>query len=82
MEDLRISVRLDKDTRRRLDEEARATGKHESEVVREALAAYFQQRPRPESCLELAQRAGLLGCAKGLPADLSTNPEYMEGFGR
>ncbi len=23
-----------------------------------------------------------IGCLKGLPPDLSTNPKYMEGFGR
>lgn len=23
-----------------------------------------------------------IGCLKGLPSDLSTNPKYMEGFGR
>ncbi len=23
-----------------------------------------------------------MGCLKGLPSDLSTNPKYMEGFGR
>lgn len=26
--------------------------------------------------------AKYIGCLKGLPPDLSTNPKYMEGFGR
>ena len=26
--------------------------------------------------------AKYMGCLKGLPPDLSTNPKYMEGFGR
>ena len=80
--DLRISVRLDGETRQRLDEEAQATGKKESELVREALAAYLRQRPKRESCLELARRHHLIGCGKRLPSDLSTNRRHFEGFGR
>jgi predicted transcriptional regulator len=82
MEGHRISVRLDADTERRLREEARAAGKNESDVVREALAAYFASRQKEASALEVAQRAGIIGCAKGLPPDLSTNREHFEGFGR
>ena len=41
MSDPRISVRLDDDTQRRLNEEVQATGKNESELVREALAGLF-----------------------------------------
>jgi hypothetical protein len=78
----RISVRLDEATQRRLAAEARATGKNESDLVREALAAYFRRRPQPESCLELARRHRLIGCAKRLPPDLSTNRRHFEGFGR
>lgn len=33
-------------------------------------------------CLDLARRAGLVGVYRNTPTDLSTNPEYMEGFGR
>ena len=80
--DLRISVRLDSDTQQRLDEEVQATGKKESEVVREALVAYLHERPKPESCLELARRHRLIGCGKRLPPDLSTNRQHFEGFGQ
>ena len=31
---------------------------------------------------ELLDRAGLIGCVKDAPPDLSTNPQYMEGFGK
>jgi hypothetical protein len=78
----RMTIRLDEETHRRIDAEAQATGKNGSELVREALAAYFRQRSEPETCLELAHRAGVIGCAVGLPRDLSTNREYFEGFGR
>ena len=28
------------------------------------------------------EKAGLIGCVKDAPPDLSTNPKYMEGFGK
>ena len=34
------------------------------------------------AALEVAHRAGVVGCADGLPADLSTNRHQFEGFGR
>jgi Arc/MetJ-type ribon-helix-helix transcriptional regulator len=82
MSDARITVRLDAETQRRLIEEVAATGKNESEVVRAALSTFFARRPRPATCLELANRHRLIGCAKGLPADLSTNRSHFEGFGK
>jgi Arc/MetJ-type ribon-helix-helix transcriptional regulator len=78
----RISVRLDQETQQRLTDEVLATGKSESDVVRQALRTYFRKRSRPESCLELARRHRLIGCAKQLPPDLSTNRRHFEGFGR
>lgn len=78
---LRISVRLDAETRRRLREKVEATGKNESALVREALSAYLVAS-QPVSALELARQLGLVGCAKGLPPDLSTNADHLEGFGR
>ncbi|SPE17882.1 putative Ribbon-helix-helix protein, copG family [Candidatus Sulfotelmatomonas gaucii] len=82
MDSTTISVRLDAETERRLREEARAAGKNESEVVREALTAYFAGRRQDRSVLALAQQAKVIGCAKGLPPDLSTNKKHVEGFGR
>jgi hypothetical protein len=37
-----------------------------------------------ESAFDRLERAGLIGCLKGMPGtptDLSTNPKHMEGFG-
>jgi Arc/MetJ-type ribon-helix-helix transcriptional regulator len=80
----RLSVRLTKALEKRLKEITRTTGRSESEVVREALATYQPKvdESARESCLDLAKRLGLVGDVKGLPSDLSTNPTYMEGFGR
>jgi hypothetical protein len=69
-------------TQRRLKEKALATGKSESEIVHEALAAYLARSPQPGTALEVARRAGIIGCAAGLPPDLSTNKDYLEDFGR
>jgi hypothetical protein len=59
-----------------------ATGKSESDLLREALQAYLEDQPGAESCLDLARRHRLLGRAKKLPVDLSANRQYFEGFGR
>jgi Arc/MetJ-type ribon-helix-helix transcriptional regulator len=82
MESIRISVRLDKQMQRQLRQQARAAGKHESEVVREALAAYFAGLRQEESAITIARRAGIIGCAAGLPPDLSTNKDYFQGLGQ
>ena len=40
--------------------------------------------PAEETAFDRLERAGLIGCLKGMPGtptDLSTNPKYMEGFG-
>jgi hypothetical protein len=34
------------------------------------------------SACDLAVAAGLIGCARGLPRDLSTNKRYFAGFGK
>jgi hypothetical protein len=36
----------------------------------------------PETALELAKRLGLIGKAKHLPSDLSTNSAHLEGFAK
>jgi predicted transcriptional regulator len=52
----------------------------QSEIIRTALTAYLRHdiAPSSASCLDRASRwAGLM---QG-PADLSTNPEHLRGFG-
>jgi hypothetical protein len=78
----RINVRVDRRLKQQLEAEAREKGVSPSEVVRQVLEEHLQQRMPGESAYDLAKRLGILGPAKGLPADLSTNPKHMEGFGR
>lgn len=78
----RINVRVEPRLKQELEAEAREKGVSPSDIVRRALEEHLRSRtPRP-SCRDLAERLGLIGTAGGLPADLSTNPGHMEGFGR
>lgn len=78
----RINVRVEPRLKRQLEDEAREKGVRPSDVVRQALEEHMRRRtPRP-NCRDLAERLGVLGFAKGLPADLGANPGHMEGFGR
>ncbi len=70
--------------RRLLAELAEQTGKSWSAVLSEALAKYRRAETanahEAESVYD-ALRCRLLGCLTGGPGDLSTNPDYIEGFG-
>jgi hypothetical protein len=70
---------------RELREYARRTGRSEAEVIGAALDAYLTKLPRladGETCYDIAKRIGFIGGSDNLPPDLSTNPDYFEGFGR
>jgi metal-responsive CopG/Arc/MetJ family transcriptional regulator len=77
----RINVRLDPQLKEQLDSAARAEGVSPSEVVRAALREHFKAKMSGESCLDIAHRIGVVGIYTDAPADLSTNPAHMEGFG-
>jgi metal-responsive CopG/Arc/MetJ family transcriptional regulator len=78
----RVSVRVEERLKQQLEDEAREKGVRPSDIVRQALEEHIRQRTPRLNCRDLAERLGILGSAKGLPADLSTNPDHMEGFGR
>ena len=78
----RLTVRIPDTLHAELSAITRATGKSESEVLREALADYCQKHGGAPSCYELAQDLGLIGCVQSGVGDLSTNPAHLEGFGR
>jgi len=78
----RISVRISRALQKQIASLARQTGKTESDITRQALEDYCQKQTVQKSAYEGFLQAGLIGDATGLPSDLSTNPKYMEGFGR
>ena len=77
-------IQLSAEQKRRLAELAEQTGKSWEEVLSDALRSYGSQHGGgngDHSFHDAATRLGLLGCVQGGPADLSTNPQHMEGFG-
>jgi hypothetical protein len=78
----RLSIRLSPKLRRRLQRLSRRLQRKESELVREVLESFCASDGREPTCYDLALRAGFIGSAKNTPADLSTNPKHMEGFGK
>jgi hypothetical protein len=73
-----VSVKLPTPLAAWLTQQARELRRSKSALVRQALE---QQRSKPGrgTCLDLME--DLCGCVRG-PRDLSTNPRYMEGFGK
>ena len=76
-----ITVTLDDNLNARLESESREQGIPPEAVVRRLLEDQLREQPPPRNALELARELGLIGCFEGLPPDLSTNPNYLEGFG-
>jgi hypothetical protein len=78
----RINVRVESPLKQKLEVEARQKGVSPSAIVRQALEEHFGREAPAENARQMAERLGILGSIKGLPHDLTSNPEYMEGFGR
>lgn len=81
-------IEIGDEQRRRLGRLADANGRSASDLANEAIDEYCATRShdRPdqncESLYEAMTRTGSLGCVMDGPADLSTNPKHMEGFGK
>ena len=75
-----ISIKLPEPLFYDLAQRAKSSASTQSEVIRDALAAYLKSdgQASTASCAERASRwAGMAQSA----TDLSTNPEHMQGFG-
>lgn len=78
-----LTVKLSPDLEHALLQMCEQARLSKSELARRALAAYIQQRnatPAAPSALDLA--GDLVGCFRGTPPDLSSNPQYLDGFGK
>lgn len=76
-----ISLKVSQSLDRRLAERAVATGVSKSELARRALDAYLA-RDHGADVESAADRAGdLVGCLAG-PRDLSSNTDYLDGYGK
>lgn len=78
----RITVRVTKVLRALLRSRSRAKGQTPSDLVRIALESYLGRGGGRQSAYELAEQAGLIGCVRRAPKDLSTNRRHLEGFGK
>lgn len=77
------SLKLSKELEQALREHAREKGVSDSFVMREAIAEYLAAPARTSSVRSAADAAAhLIGSLDGTPADLSTNPKYLKGFGK
>jgi predicted DNA-binding antitoxin AbrB/MazE fold protein len=56
----------------------------EQEVVSISVESAKSVKPEEteQTLYEMLDEAGLIGCIEDAPSDLSTNPKYMEGFGK
>jgi len=78
----RITVRVPVTLGTRLRDRSRIKGQTPSDLVRVALENYLGEGRAVGSAYELAEAAGLIGCVRRAPRDLSTNPRHFEGFGK
>jgi len=81
MSSQRITIRISESLVQRLKQHAGARRRSESALVREALENYLGEVPASSSAYDLARKAGLIGCVRRGPSDLSTNRKHFEGFG-
>ena len=77
----RISIRIPSTLGRLLRRRSLMKGKSESEVVREALETYLVKTSDEHSAFDLAEGAGLIGCVRRAPKDLSTGRRHFDDFG-
>jgi hypothetical protein len=80
-----ISLKLSEDLDAQLTEQAQRRRLSKSELVRRALTTFLQTSEQiiegsaSPSAVDLL--ADLVGCCEDGPADLSSNPAYLSGFG-
>ncbi len=77
-----MSLKLPDELDRKLTAAVKQRGIAKSDVVREALAQYLADAQSPRSGSLLALAGDLAGCVDDLAPDTSTNPKYLDDFGR
>jgi len=78
----RITIRVSDSLSERLRNRSRLKGETESDLVRAALEIYFEQSGKERRAYEMAEEAGIVGCIRRAPKDLSSNRRHFEGFGQ
>jgi hypothetical protein len=81
-EQITLNVSVNLLLEKQLKDAVKLTNKTEEDLIREALEIYLSQINKTQTCYDLALESGIIGVAKDLPSDLSTNPDYFQGFGQ
>lgn len=77
---MRINARLDNDQSRKLEFLVQKTGTNITQVIRDAIEAYFKQlTTQAESAEPVLRQNGFIGCAE---ADEELSLRYKETFGK
>jgi hypothetical protein len=82
MHDETLSLRISKAESRALRERARREGISQASLVRRALRAYGVTPEAAPGKTGYDVIKHLIGKSRGGPADLSTNPEHLDDYGR
>lgn len=78
-----LTIKISPDLEQALLQTSEQAHLSKSEVVRRAIVAYINQRKTVAPFVSALDQAGdLVGCFSGAPADLSSNPRYLDGFGK
>jgi predicted transcriptional regulator len=76
-----ISLKLPEGLHAKLDHAARQTKQSKSDVVRIALERFLNGALEPPAGTMSEAAREWIGCVDG-PGDLSTNPKYLDDFGK
>jgi hypothetical protein len=77
-----ISLKVPENLDARLSAMARRRRRSKSAIVRESLERTLAEEERDPETPLFERMRHLVGCAKGRPADLSTNKEYLKDLGK
>lgn len=78
-----LTVKMPQQLAAALDEISAREHLSKSELVRRAIENYLRAQNTGGSRASVLDRAGdLVGCFKGGPKDLASNPRHLAGFGR
>jgi Arc/MetJ-type ribon-helix-helix transcriptional regulator len=77
-----LTIKIPEDLAAAIEKAVQRTHLTKSELVRRALVAYTAKQKGGQFVSALEQAGDLVGCFKGGPRDLASNPRHMEGFGK
>jgi ABC-type amino acid transport substrate-binding protein len=78
-----LTVKISAALEREITRAARRQRISKSELARRAMLQYVSRSEAPAGARSAADLAGhLIGSIRGLPRDLSTNPRYLDDYGR